>query len=367
MNKKQLSTVIILVVMLVVFFSGCGRSSSAAEERQDRKQNGFSETDSNEKNPEEPSSDSSTEKLPKGSLVWVKDTETVNDMRSGEVITWQHECTVNRMGLIEEDLARGTDNRLKIVRYRYDKAGNCVWESTYDGTNVHGLRREYNTDNQMIIETLSSGNWFDESEWRNIDQELLSDYVDPEEEIDPEIVAGIQERIDLFIKYSLCEVYTEGERKGKVYIIPAGINQYEYDPFGKYDQLQLLYINPDDDVEVKTSYEDLSDGYKQTNSVYQYGRLRNYTVFCYDGFGRETYWELEAPNRNAVSWRRMEYDSAGNVIECFEHSNVGRINTTYEYDINGNVISEKIYDYDWSEDVPCMTCEYTYKQVAAGR
>ena len=380
---------ILLLIASVVLISGCGQSNAASKliqvSEQNEKEVGSKSVDSETTIQSERSkvgrlSSNGTAGTQEASVIksgiqdssekertiWVIDTELERDMKTGSVTTWQHDCKVNSDGLVEEDQVVNTSGSIKILRYRYDSNGNCTWECRVDSAgNVDGRLREYDENNHVVIETTSY--YMDEEEWQDIDQAFEQELLDVGEEIDQESVAEISARIALYKKYTMMDVFTIGGNLEKVYFFPSRIYQYVYDSSGRYLQAHRLEVNPDEDYVILYDYEDTTDGYNQICYIYRNGELNYRTVFYYDNNKREQKWEAVGLDGKRYQWRTNQYDSKGNVVERISHTEWGTSKTQYTYDANGNIVSEKNYDYSWNEAIPYKTYEYTYKPITVQR
>lgn len=384
--KKEISIIACFAVMFSLLLCGCGQSNSVAQERQaaEREASGTSiqmtgsatrvQTEKGEEDKLYPNESTSTlaainersdmqESAKKESIVWVKDTEIERNMKTGEIITWQHEVKLNRDGHIEEDYSTDSDSNIKILLYRYDNNGNCTWECQVDSSGyVNGQLREYDENNHVVIETRSG--YMDEEDWLSLDQAFEQEILDSDEEIDPELLDAFRSRIALYKKYTVVDTFTIDGVSEKIYFFPMWIYQYEYDSSGRYLQAHRLESNPEGDYLILYDYEDTPDGYKRIQYVYRNGELSHRTIFYFDKYDREQEWEAVTLSGKQDQWRTTKYDSDGNVIEKISYTPWdGTTKTQYMYDINGNVVSEKSYDYSWNEDIPYETHEYTYKSV----
>ena len=63
-------------------------------------------------------------------IVWVKDSETELNVKTGELTRWQHSCEFDSDGRIITDYAvsQDSEDKIKFTRYRYDNRGNQIWE-----------------------------------------------------------------------------------------------------------------------------------------------------------------------------------------------------------------------------------------------
>lgn len=295
-------------------------------------------------------------------VVWVKDTEQERNMKTGEMILWQHNCQINQDGLLIEDYAVSEDNSRDphIWKYQYDGNGNCTLEVEIQDWNAQGTFRVFDEEDVLLMEGPVWG--YDEEEGLAMEEDFKSA---GHEEVGTDKSTTIKARCALFLQCStVLSLPIDGEYE-KLYIFPGWIYQYEYDGAGKVIRGQNLAVNPDVDKTILYDYETTANGSTRSCYTYQGGALVAQTRFYYDGEGREIRWEQLDEQGAPFSWRDRTYDSFGNLAEV----SVGGTTTPFTqfkctYDENGNVLTEKKYDFSWREDIPSETHEYTYKALS---
>ena len=295
-------------------------------------------------------------------IVWVKDTETELDVKTGELTRWQHACELDSEGRIALDyaVAQDNDSKFKFTRHKYDAHGNQIWEDTIEISDnlARGASGELFTydDSNNNIQAITMGS----------DAAVTSDNKELLKQFESEYWEGLpeqeRERGELFKQYAFEDTVSFLDKEILIYSFPINsVFQSEYNSSGKCVRSQSISMNPAFDFELIFSYENTSDGSVQTGYCYRNSELISRRIVHFDPAGREISLEIVDMNGNTNSWRETTYDENGNIIERINgirgtESRVDR----YEYDSYGNVISEKKYDYSWNEDIPYETHEYTY-------
>lgn len=295
-------------------------------------------------------------------VVWVKDTEQERNMKTGEMILWQHNCQINQDGLLIEDYAVSEDNSRDphIWKYQYDGNGNCTLEVEIQDWNAQGTFRVFDEEGRLLVDGPLCG--MEDEEWLSSEEELRNMETTVE---DPAQYEMIKSRYDLYMQFhSEMSFMLEGEQI-TAHIFPQWLYQYEYDNTGKLIRCLRLAINPEADKTILYDYETTANGSTRSCYTYQGGALVAQTRFYYDGEGREIRWEQLDEQGIPFIRRDKTYDSFGNLTElAIVRTATPSERIQYTYDENGNVLTEKKYDFSWREDIPSETHEYTYKALS---
>ena len=302
---------------------------------------------------------------------WVKDTETVQDLQTGETMVWHHVCSADEKGRPVDDFAfvslETMHEQFRFERWRYDENGNLTGHFTLEPDDGTGSLMTYDESGRLVREIRATA--LPDSLWTELWDQIFSTGQD----VEPEVLAARQERVRLFMDLAEQQVFTLEVFDLEVldlsfYYYPEYIFEYEYEgDSDRYPHVYKLDKSPAYDLNVDYSYEDEADGYWKTCYVTlaSDGRHVGTTRFFYDMAGHELAWEAIDPSDEVLNTRSMEYDGAGKLLAKTESDLRTGVTLTvkYSYDENGNCIREEHFDSSWSATEPCRIIEYTYVPV----
>lgn len=303
--------------------------------------------------------------------VWVMDTETVQDLQTGETVVWLHDCTVDENGRLTEDRAAAQDGsgEVTVERWRYDENGSCVWHCTLRNTYAipggygRGTLNEYDENGKLTL--MLSCEVLDAYFWQDVQAGNYDALIHENDEADPARYEAAQTCAAFFAQYALEEVICFDDQEETMVFFPSWGMQYEYDESGAQVSSRRLDIRSGGNYEYTRETEQTEDGYTVTDHIFQNGEPWGELISGFDGEGNEI--RREARNaRGEVQYSyRMRYDEDGRLLEQeYEGYGSSHQRESRTYDENGCCIRKETFDLTQSETEPTGIVEYTYRAAA---
>ena len=300
--------------------------------------------------------------------VWVVNTETVQDLQTGETTVWQHSCTVDENGRLIEDAAAAQDGSGSeiVERWRYDENGNCVWHVTARNTFVitggwgSAVINEYDEQGRLTLMLYCED--LDLNIWRAVQAGNYDPLITEDDAGDPALYESAKDCAAFFAQYACEESVRFDDHEETRVFFPSWGMQYEYDGSGAQVSRRRLDIRSGGNYEYTRETEQTEDGYTVTDHIFQNGEPWGELISGFDGDGNEIRREARNARVEVQYSYRMRYDEDGRLLEQeYEGYGSSHQRESRSYDENGCCIRKETFDLTLSATEPCRIVEYTYK------